>query len=148
MEIIRTDSKNIDFINLVKELDSELAKIDGEDHAFYNQFNSIDSIQYALVAIDKNRGIACGAIKRVDDSTMEIKRMYTRSDMRGKGIATKVLSALELWAKELGYAACILETGKRQQDAIALYKKSGYLRIANYGPYIDVENSVCFKKEL
>jgi len=55
---------------------------------------------------------------------------------------------LEHWAVELGYKKCVLETGKRQPDAIALYTKQGYESIPNYGQYMGMENSVCFEKEL
>lgn len=43
---------------------------------------------------------------------------------------------------------CVLETGIRQPEAIALYKRSGYVQIPNYGQYLNVENSVCFEKVL
>jgi GNAT superfamily N-acetyltransferase len=79
---------------------------------------------------------------------MEIKRMYTLPESRGRGIAAKVLSDLENWTKELSFERCILETGKKQPEAIALYKKNGYKLIPNYGQYAEVENSLCFKKEL
>jgi GNAT superfamily N-acetyltransferase len=79
---------------------------------------------------------------------MEVKRMFTLPECRGKGVATKVLDELEKWATELGYKKCILETGKRQPEAIALYKKNGYKRISNYGQYVAMENSVCFEKEM
>jgi GNAT superfamily N-acetyltransferase len=72
--------------------------------------------------------------------------MYTLPEMRGQGVAGQVLSALEDWACELGYEKCVLETGKKQPEAIRLYEKSGYRRIQNYGQYAGVENSVCFEK--
>ncbi len=50
------------------------------------------------------------------------------------------------WASELGYTSCVLETGKRQPEAIALYTKNGYKIIPNYEQYEGVENSVCFRK--
>jgi GNAT superfamily N-acetyltransferase len=74
--------------------------------------------------------------------------MYTRPGARGKGIASLVLAELERWAGELSYGRCVLETGKRQPEAIALYKKRGYTSIPNYGQYIGVDNSVCFEKEI
>lgn len=79
---------------------------------------------------------------------MEVKRMYTLPESRGKGIAARILSELEEWAAELAYQRCVLETGKRQLEAIALYRKHGYQVVANYGQYADVENSVCFEKEI
>lgn len=74
--------------------------------------------------------------------------MYTLPESRGRGIAAKVLSDLENWTKELSFKKCILETGKKQPEAIGLYKKNGYKLIPNYGQYAEVENSLCFKKEL
>ncbi len=58
------------------------------------------------------------------------------------------LAELEKWAAELGYNKCVLETGKKQPEAIALYKRSGYKIIPNYGQYIGIENSVCFEKAI
>ena len=74
--------------------------------------------------------------------------MYTLPGYRGKGIATRVLNELESWAAELTYQKCILETGKRQPDAIWLYQKNGYKITPNYGKYVAMENSVCFEKEI
>lgn len=74
--------------------------------------------------------------------------MYTSPGSRGKGVAGKVLDELELWATELQCEKCILETGKKQPEAIALYQKNGYNVIPNYGQYRGIENSVCFEKKL
>jgi GNAT superfamily N-acetyltransferase len=146
LTLIRTNSDNTDFRKLVKQLDIELAERDGEDHSFYKQFNKIDSIKYAVIAYDNDVPVACGALKEHSSNAMEVKRMYTVEPYRGKGIAAKILKELEKWALELSYEKCVLETGKRQPEAIALYKKSGYTAIPNYGQYADVENSVCFEK--
>ena len=148
MLIVRTNSANKDFIDLVCLLDKELAERDGDDHEFYHQFNNIDVLNHALILYESNRPIACGAIKKFDVNSAEVKRMYTCIDARGRGIATQVLIALEEWAKELGFTNTVLETGKRQPEAIALYQKNNYQIIPNYGQYQGIENSVCFKKEL
>jgi len=144
----RTNSSNLDFIKLVKLLDSELAIIDGDEHGFYSQYNKIDKINHVTLVYDGTVAIACGAIKEFSTEAMEVKRMFTLPDFRGKGVASLLLSELEKWAKELGYQKCVLETGKRQEDAVALYQKNGYRVIPNYGQYIGVENSVCFEKKL
>ena len=148
IKVIRTDSDNSGFIDLVKYLDADLAERDKEDHTFYAQFNKIDKIKCVVVAYENDSPIACGAIKEYRLGTMEIKRMYTSPEGRGKGIATRILTELELWAKELSCEKCILETGKRQPEAIGLYKKNGYHLIPNYGQYAEIENSLCFEKEL
>ena len=147
-QIIRTDASHSDFQFLVSKLDAELAVIDGDDHDFYHQYNGIDDIKYALVLYADSTPVSCGAIKNFDTNSMEIKRMYTLPNQRGKGYASLILNELETWANELGFKYCLLETGKRQEDAVALYSKKGYMAIPNYGQYVGVENSVCFKKNV
>jgi putative acetyltransferase len=148
IHFIKTNSKNIDFISLVKQLDAELTIKDGDDHDFYHQFNGITNLNYVIVAYKGQNAIGCGAIKFFDKKTMEIKRMFVPENARGLGIATQILTNLESWASDLGYSKCILETGKILVEAIALYKKCGYQMIPNYGQYKDVKNSVCFEKQL
>ena len=148
MEIRRTDSTDPDFRTLVRLLDGDLAARDGEENAFYSQFNKIDVIRHAVVISENGRPYACGAMKEFDQDSVEIKRMYTSPENRGKGLAKLVLHALENWAKDLGYRSCVLETGKRQPEAIALYTSQGYTLVENYGQYAGVENSVCFRKDL
>jgi GNAT superfamily N-acetyltransferase len=148
IKLIRTNSDNKDFIELVKYLDAHLAIRDGNQHLFYAQFNKIDKIKHVVLAYEDNKAVGCGAIKEYAPKTMEIKRMYTSPESRGKGIAQQVLSGLENWARELSCNKCVLETGKKQPEAIRLYEKSGYQLIENYGQYAGVENSVCFEKEL
>ena len=142
LSFIRTHSSHPDFIALVRQLDAELALRDGDDHLFYAQYNKINMIRHCLVAYHENIPVSCGAIKEFNHASMEVKRMYTLASCRGMGYAGKVLTALENWALELGYSACVLETGKRQPEAIALYTKHGYEIIPNYGQYAGIENSV------
>jgi ribosomal protein S18 acetylase RimI-like enzyme len=72
--------------------------------------------------------------------------MFVHRDFRGKGIASKILKELEVWSDELNYTNSVLETGKNNPEAIALYRKSGFEIILNYGQYEDIEDSVCLKK--
>ena len=72
--------------------------------------------------------------------------MFVQPGQRGKGVAWQILGELEKWAAELQISTCVLETGKKQPEAIRLYKKSGYSIIPSYGQYVNVENSVCMKK--
>jgi putative acetyltransferase len=74
--------------------------------------------------------------------------MFVPIDKRGKGIAGKVLTELQVWAKELGYRKCVLETGDKMIEAIGLYKKHHFKMIPNYGQYANVESSICFEKEI
>ncbi len=146
IRLIRTSSDDENFILLVKQLDKYLAKINGEQHGFYDQFNKVDKIKNIVLVYENGQPVGCGGIKQYDNELMEIKRMYTLPEKRGKGIATLLLNELEKWAAELSFKKCILETGKQLTDAISLYEKNGYKLIPNYGQYAGVENSVCFEK--
>jgi GNAT superfamily N-acetyltransferase len=148
MHILRTDSTNPDFQGLVKLLDAELAIRDGADHDFYHQFNGITMLKNVVVLFHENIPAACGAFKPLETGEAEVKRMYTHENYRGNGYAIQILAELETWATELGFKTCVLETGKAQPEAIALYHKTGYHVIPNYGQYVGVENSICFEKEL
>lgn len=145
-KINRTNTNDLDFQELVVELDKDLAIRDGEEHYFFAQFNKISAIKYAVVLYENEIAIGCGAIKEYEEDVMEIKRIFVRLEKRGNGIASIILKELENWTKELGFKKCILETGLKQPEAISLYKKNNFVIIKNYGQYAEVENSVCFEK--
>lgn len=148
LKLVKTNAQNLDFQSLVVELDRYLSITDGDEHDFYHQYNQLDNIKHVILAYQGSITVACGAMKEFDLETMEIKRMFTKSVHRGKGIAVQILNELENWATVLGYKKCILETGKRQVEAIQFYHKQGYEVISNYGQYIGIENSICFAKKL
>jgi len=144
--IIRTTSSNIAFKNLVILLDEVLREKDGEDYDFYAQHNTLENINHVVLCYQDGTSIGCGAFKELDADTIEIKRMFVHPDFRGQGIASSVLKELELWANELNYTNCVLETGTNNPEAVALYQKSGYKVIPNYGQYQNIEASVCLQK--
>lgn len=144
----RSNSDNENFQALVTLLDQELKERDGEGHVFLAQLNKTDHLEYVIVAYDQNVPVACGALRAYAPGVMEVKRMYVVLNKRGQGIASRVLHALETWCKELNSTTCVLETGKNQPEAIALYIKNGYKQVPNFGQYVGVENSVCFEKSL
>ena len=148
LKLVRTNSENEDFIYLVKQLDAYLKITDGDEHDFYNQFNSISALKHVVIAYLNKKPIGCGAIKQLSKKNVEVKRMFTNEEVRGKGIATQVLFELEQWAKLLNYDSIVLETGIRQTEAVQFYKKNLYKNISNYGQYIGLENSLCFQKTI
>ncbi len=147
-QLRRTTSIDSDFKSLVALLNEDLAERDGDDNAFYAQFNGIVHLKHCVVHFIDNLPVGCGAFKPFNENAIEVKRMFVLPGHRGKSIASKVLNELEVWAKELNYSSSVLETGLRQPEAIALYKKNGYTIIPNYPPYEGIENSVCFNKLL
>ena len=148
LTIKRTTGSDPDFALLIRQLDNELWNEMSEVQATYDQFNKVPDIDTVLLVYKNGEVIACGCFKKYRNDTVEIKRMYTVKEERGKGIAAKVLSELEKWAVELNYRYAILETGIKLLSAVHLYKKSGYSVTENYDQYIGLEQSVCMKKEL
>ena len=148
MKIIKTNNLNNDFIDLTKQLDAELNERYGVKQSVYDNHNLIDPIDTAIIGYFKKTPVACGCFKITNNTTIEIKRMFVQIKHRRKGFSTKILQSLEEWGSELGYSKAILETGREQPEAIALYQKFGYQIIENYGPYQGLENSVCMEKLL
>ncbi|WP_330745235.1 GNAT family N-acetyltransferase [Chryseobacterium sp. CP-77] len=148
MHILRTDSTNKDFQNLVKLLDATLSEHNGENDDFFAQFNTIDTIKNCIVVYIDDIPAACGAFKAFSEDTVEIKRMFTHPEFRKKGLGSAIVKELENWAAELNFKKAVLETSRDLKNAISVYEKSGFNRIPNYGQYIGVEQSVCYEKAL
>ena len=148
MKLVQTNQGSKDFQQLVALLDAELAIRDGDDHAFYHQFNGIESLDHVIIAYDKGQPVGCGAFKARNNQQVEIKRMFVLTAARKKGYASAILTTLETWAAKEGYSEAILETGKAQIEALSFYPKQGYTVIPHFAPYVGVENSVCFSKSL
>jgi GNAT superfamily N-acetyltransferase len=83
-----------------------------------------------------------------DPDAAEIKRMYTAPAFRGRGVASAMLRALEDSARTAGRKRMILETGSKQPEAVALYQKLGYERIANFGYYREYAGCLSFGRPL
>jgi GNAT superfamily N-acetyltransferase len=101
-----------------------------------------------LAAFDDVVPVACGALRRLDPTTAEVRRLFVAAHARRRGLARAMLEALEDAARGLGYATLLLETGHRQQPATALYASAGFTRIAPFGPYVGDPTSVCFAKAI
>jgi len=148
MKLLKTNSTNKDFLNLTKSLDKDLNRRYGVQEKEYNEHNQLESIETVLVGYLKNKAIACGCFKDINNQTVEVKRIYVNENNRGEGFSYVLLAELEKWANELGYSKVILEMGKGQPEALGLYSKCHYKVIDNYGPYKNLDNSICMEKIL
>jgi GNAT superfamily N-acetyltransferase len=102
---------------------------------------------FLLLEVD-GHAVGCGGLRRHDERTAEIKRMYVRATARRRGHARRLLAALEDRARGAGYQRVILETGLRQPEAIELYVAAGYRPISPFGFYRDSPANRCFGKDL
>lgn len=135
---------------LRKEQRTELDARYGYDDHEPGPLPSAADIDHFVVAFDPDSGVAlaCGALRRLDATSAEIKRMYVVPDARGTGVATAVLRALEAAAVERGWTTIRLETGTAQPDAQRFYEREGYAPIPHFGVYIGSPVSVCYAREL
>lgn len=101
-----------------------------------------------LVARLDGEPVGCGALRRISPTVGEVKRMYVVRAARGNGIGSRLLAELERHAHRLGLQQLVLETGERQPEAIALYQRSGFDRIAPFGAYLDSPASACMGKPM
>jgi Acetyltransferase (GNAT) family. len=148
VEIKRTTSESLDFRHLIAALDDDLYLRNGEAQLKYRQYNKVDMIRHVVVIYVDGKPVGCGAFKKFDDESVEIKRMFVFSEMRGNRLAARILEELEKWAIEEGYSKAVLETGHKQTEAIRLYSVAGYSRTENYGQYIGMDESICYRKLL
>lgn len=101
-----------------------------------------------VIAYEEDTPVGCGAVRLIEPAVAEIKRMYVRSDVRGRGIARRMLEVLENEARLLGVTKLLLETGGRQPEAIALYSKTGYVPTEPFGAYPPSPMNLFFEKRL
>ncbi len=102
-----------------------------------------------LVAYLDGVAVGCGAVRRLDEATAEIKRMYVDPAVRGRGIGRALVEALEREARLVGVTRIVLETGTRLAAAIKLYEAMGYAQIPLFGEYVlSPDTSLCFGKLL
>lgn len=148
LELIRTNSENSDFRKLTSALDSELNARNGDTQFQYDIYNKVPFIETVVIAYSDQEAVGCCCFKEFDGNTVEVKRMYLDARFRSQGIADKILTEIECWAKEIGFSTSVLETGYKMMEAIHLYKKMGYSQIPNYGQYADNPESICMSKQL
>lgn len=134
---------------LIAQLDADLSiRYPGEP------INGIDPTEfkaaggYFVLAQSGEQFVGCGAFRPLDSTTVEIKRMFVRDEVRGQGVGRLILAALETEARRRGYTQSVLETGNKNHEAIAAYPACGYLQIEPFGQYVGDARSICFGKNL
>lgn len=148
IEIVRTTSDDKRFKNLILELDNDLINRYSNADYKYDTNIQLNALDTAVIAQITNITVGCGCFKELNDDTVEIKRMYVNPYFRGFGVASLMIEELTRWAKELFYRNAVLETGSKQPEAIKLYEKHGFEKIAPFGPYLHIANSICMGKKL
>lgn len=136
---------------MIQALDAGLAEIYPPEQRFGPNLKPqhlADGRGVFLVARMQQRAVGCGALRLLDGSTAELKRMYVDTAMRGRGVGRAVLERLEQAARQMGVSRLVLETGVSQDAAIGLYRGAGFRPVDCWGEYAASPSSACFEKNL
>lgn len=146
----RTNGRDKDFVENCRLLDMDLDRRVGKEiqRDKYNKYNQLDEIQEAIVVYADKESVGGGALRKYNDEAVELKRIFVHTEYQGQGIGTNLVAMLIEWAEELGYKRIILETGELLAESCAVYRKLGFEAIPNYGPYVDMQESLCMAKLL
>lgn len=146
--ISEEDPETPDAIALIEELSQMLQSVTGRSGRASFDPDDVRAPRsaFAIARSDSGEALGCGAIRPMNETTAEVKRMYARS--RSKGVGGDMLRFLEQKAREFGYHKLWLETGVENSRAVAFYERNGYVRIPNFGVYAGRDDSVCFEKNL
>lgn len=131
-----------DLLVLITEQQAELARLEGEGHV---AFPLLAGIEFVVGVLD-DVPVGCGALQPLAPGVGEVKRMFIRPPYRGRGLARRILAAIERLAASDGLHTLRLETGRFLPAALGLYTSSGYQKIPLYGQYAGRPNSICFEK--
>ena len=138
-----------DAVGMIKEVQQEyVVRYGGPDDTPVDPAEFAPPLGLFLVGYLGGQSVSCGGWRAHEDGSVELKRMYVRPSARGRGLARAVLAELELTAKQAGHRRAILETGRGQPEAIALYRSSGYADVPEFGYYAGWPLSVHLGKDL
>lgn len=149
-EYIWTNGSNPDFAALSRLMEDYYNQLAGgaEKRSSFIPHNALDVIRNVLMVYSDGKPIASAAFKEYNLSSVEVKRVWVCREYRGRHISRAMMEMLERRAKEMGYTRAVLQTREQCVEAVSLYTKIGYSRIANYPPYDEMEQAVCYAKEL
>ena len=149
LAIEAVSANSADAIALIAELDEELRRRYPTDKVYGLSPRDVEDPETTfLIGRIAGEVVACGAVRRLDTTTGEVKRMFVRPAYRRQGLSRLILTALEEDASRRGIRTLRLETGTLQPEAIALYQSAGYTAVPLYGEFVGNLRSLCFEKVL
>ena len=134
---------------LVEEVQEEyVVRYGGRDAAPVDPAEFEPPTGLFLVAEIDGVPAGCGAWRVHAAGVVEIKRVYVAPAFRRRGLASVIMTALESTAARAGHRSVVLNTGREQPEALALYADLGYGPIEGYGVYACSPGAVFLGKDL
>lgn len=147
MHIAFESPRQADVVALIEELDAYQRPLYPAESHHGIDIEQLDAphVLFAVTRDDEGCAVACGAIV-LGSAFGELKRMFVKPGLRGRGLAGDLLRVLEDAAASRGCATFALETGYLQPEAIRLYERAGYVACGPFGDYLPDPNSVFMRK--
>jgi putative acetyltransferase len=138
LTIDRATSPTPEVLGLLDELNEALSfgYTADQRHALSVDQLFTPEVRFFLIRVD-GEAVACGGVAFLDGFA-EVKRMYARPVVRGKGVAMAILRRLEEEARGAGETILRLETGMHQHEALRFYEKAGFRRCGAFGAYLEL----------
>jgi putative acetyltransferase len=134
---------------LIAELNAVLLALTPPEHCYHMTVEEMAGPETTVfIAREDGHAVACGALRRHPDGVGEVKRMYTRPEVQGRGIGGAILENILDLARREGMARLVLETGDRHPAAWRVYERAGFVRCGAVLDYPDTSFSVFFEKRL
>jgi putative acetyltransferase len=147
--IARESPRQDDVIALIRQSDALMQSLYPAESNHLVDVESLAAFNvHFLVARERGRALGCGAFVLSQAGQAEMKRVFVAPAARGKGVARALMEALEREAAKLGVTLMQLETGIKQPEAIALYRKFGYAERGPFGSYEPDPLSLFMEKRL
>ena len=150
LRLVWTDGNDPDFRRFYADTEQFYNEIAGgaEKRQAFIPHNLSGSIPDAVIAYAGDNAAGCCGLRPYSEDAVEIKRLWVDPACRGRGIAGRIMEAVEARARKLGFERAILQTRPSMKAAVALYTRRGYRQIPNYPPYDKLEGAVCMGKLL
>ncbi len=136
LDFERVTSATLEARTLLAALDAEL---DGSYSCDINHALTVEQVfqprVHFFIVRNQNIPIACGAVTLEEGGIAELKRMYVKPEMRGRGVVQALLAHLEAQAIALGFVHLALETGDTLIAAMKAYERAGFTRCPAFGAY-------------
>ena len=139
MRIVSTNITDKSVLELFSEHDDYMIVFLGDDKWCYTRYSENENIERVWVAYSDHLLVGCIAYRRKSDGVGEVKRLFVRSEYRGKGISKKLLETVEGYAKEQDCHTLFLATRITLEPAVSLYRSFGFSIVFQQGLYIQME---------
>jgi len=147
MNIVKAGISSPEVIWLFSEHDDFMINFLGENSIYYTRYNEKESINDVWIAYCDGKSIGCAAYRTKSPGVGELKRMFIKSEYRGRGISKQLLAVVEEHAKQQGDHTLHLDTRIRLEPAVTLYRNSGFFETLRNGLYVEMEKKLDINDE-